>query len=125
MNGVFSKRTTPVISHPGDIHSTALDLTAFDAQKRPTSPTTLSVMLNIGAMTGQNTTLDVEVQWSNDNVTFISASVADAFPQIVSTGPFTGLRQFTVKARYARLKYVPFSTDGQPSFPVDATAYAS
>ncbi len=119
MNGTFSVSSTPVAITG---NSAALDLVSRDAQHREHAPTSLAVLLSIGAVTGTGSpSLTVEVQWSNDGVSFVSATTADTFTAITATG--TALKQFTVKGRYARLKYTVAGTN--PSFPLDASGYAA
>lgn len=118
MNGIFTP-ASPATTVSGN--SGALDLVGRDAQKREHAPTTLSVLLSAGTVTGTNPSLTVEVQWSNDGTTFVSATTADTFTAITATG--TALKQFTVKGRYARLKYTVTGTT--PSFALSASAYAA
>lgn len=85
------------------------------------SPQFLSVLLNASAVSGTSPSLTVEVVWSNDGVTFVSATTPDTFTAITAAG--TALKQFNVKAQYAALKYTVSGTT--PSFTLTATGYAA
>lgn len=81
----------------------------------------IAVLLDLSSVTGTTPSYTVEVQWSNDNITYYSASTPDTFTAITATG--NALKTFTVKAPYARLKYTVTGTT--PSAVIKATAYVT
>lgn len=117
MNGTFQAAATPVTASG---NSSVVDLAGGPANLRH-APATLSVLLHAGSVTGTTPSLTVEVQWSNDGTTFVSATTPDNFTAITAAG--SALKSFTAKARYARLLYTVTGTT--PSFALDATAYAA
>jgi len=84
-------------------------------------PNNLSVILVVTAVGGGTPSLTVEVVWSNDGATFVSAATADTFTAITANGNVQ--KSFTVKARYTRLKYTV--TGSTPTFTLDASGYAA
>lgn len=88
--------------------------TAFDEG----SLDTISVMVDVTAVSGTTPSMTVNVEWSPDNVNWFAADPADAFSAITAAGK--KVKQFTVKGLYARLNYVISGTT--PSFTFSATA---
>jgi hypothetical protein len=78
-------------------------------------------MLQATAVSGTTPSLTAEVQWSNDGVTFVSATTADTFAALTAVG--SALIVFTVKGRFARLKYTVTGTT--PSFTLTNTGFAT
>ena len=85
------------------------------------SPGHLAVLLSATAVSGTTPSLTVEVQWSNDGTNFFSASAADTFTALTAVGGVASV--FTVKGRYARLKYTVTGTT--PSFTLTNTGFAT
>lgn len=111
--------TNAVVAGAG--HSAhVLDMVAKDNSKNSHPASNLSVHIICSAFSGSATpTVTIEVQWSNDNVTFISDGTPDTEAAITAIG--NELKQFPVKGRYARLKYGVSGT--APSATLTATAY--
>ena len=78
----------------------------------------LSVHIAASAVSGTTPSLTAEVQWSNDNVTFLSADTPDTFTAI--TAAKTVCKQFAVKGLYFQVKYTVTGTT--PSFTLTISA---
>lgn len=78
----------------------------------------LSVLVDITAVSGTTPSMTVNVEWSHDNVNWFIADPADAFTAL--TVAAKRVKIFTVKGLYARLNYTISGTT--PSFTFSATA---
>lgn len=115
MIGIFD--TARAVAASGNSTAVMDLLTSRSASGRALA--NLSVSLNVTAI-ASSPSLTVEVQWSNDGTTFISATTGDSFTALTAVG--TALKSFTAKARYARLKYT-FSGTGSAT--LTASGYAA
>jgi hypothetical protein len=105
-------KSTPILTSAARTatgQSTAFDEGSLD---------TISVMVDVTAVSGTSPTMTVNVEWSWDNVSWFTADPVDAFTAITATGK--KVKQFTIKGLYARLNYVIGGTT--PSFTFSATA---
>lgn len=73
---------------------------------------TLTVLLNVTAVSGTSPSMTVNVEWSHDGATWFKADPADTFTAITAAGSVC--KQFNVKGLYARLNCTISGTT--PSF---------
>ena len=81
---------------------------------------TVSLLINVSAVSGTTPTLDCTVEWSNDGTTWAVADTADSFAQI--TAAKTTTKAFTSKGLFLRVRGTIGGTT--PSFTVGITATA-
>lgn len=81
----------------------------------------IAVLVNAASVSGTSPSYTIEVQWSHDGTTFVSASTPDTFTAITATG--TALKTFQAKGPYARLKYTVTGTT--PSATLTITGYVT
>jgi len=120
MNIVFNQVSGPAVTANGNSAIQDLSQSRAVGEDSP-DLNNLSVILNVTAVSGTTPSLTVEVQWSNDGTTFVSAGTPDTFTAITAAG--TAQKSMTVKGRYVRLKYTVSGTT--PSFTFDALGYGS
>jgi hypothetical protein len=87
----------------------------------PGDATSISIVLDLTAVTGTQPALTFEVQWSMDGGTWASAEPKDAFAAL-TTAPVTVAKKFDVKAPYFRVSITVTGTD-TPTFTGTANAY--
>lgn len=105
---ISKTRSTRTIKTSGAVTATSQS-TAFDVG----TGEDLSIMLDVGTVSGTTPSMTVSIHWSNDGATWYNADPGDSFTAITTTG--TRLtRSFTVKGLYARLNYAISGTT--PSF---------
>jgi len=103
----------------GTVVTTTANSTSAGLDDGEASAATLAVTVAVSAVTGTTPSLAIEVQWSNDNVTFVSAETPDTFTAV--TVATSKCKQFgALKGRYFRLTYT--ATGTTPSFTITATA---
>lgn len=87
--------------------------------RTPPESRSLSVLLDVTALTGLGTTLTVSVQWSHDGVVFAPADPADGFAALTGAGKV--VKSFAIKGEWFRLAWTITGTG--PSVTFAATAY--
>lgn len=80
---------------------------------------TVSVMLDVTAVSGTTPSMTVSVEWSPDGTTFFPVETPDAFTAITATKKVA--KSFTVKGAYWRLVWTISGTT--PSFTFAAHAH--
>lgn len=78
----------------------------------------LALLVNAATVSGTTPTLDITVEWSNDNATWAVGEPADSFTQI--TAAKVVAKQFAVKGAYYRTRWTIGGTT--PSFTFDVTS---
>lgn len=80
----------------------------------------LAVLVAVTAVSGTSPTLNIAVEWSNNNSTFYKADPDDTFTQVVADTDDM-FKLFDIKARYFRVAYIIAGTTPSFSFSVSAT----
>lgn len=78
----------------------------------------VAVFVDVTAVSGTSPSMTVNVEWSNDNVSWFVADPVDAFS--ATTAAAKKVKSFTVKGQYARLNFTITGTT--PSFTFSASA---
>jgi hypothetical protein len=109
---IYSKKYTTIQASAAK--TTTFQTVSFDEG----SHDKIAVMINATVVTGTGPSMTVNVEWSNDNVTWYSADPVDAFTPI--TAAATKVKIFDVKGLYGRLNCTISGTT--PSFTFAAYA---